>query len=169
MTLLLRESDVQALLTMPDTVACVEAAMKAHGLAQARNMSRERIKMPRGTLHILAGADLSAESGGYVGLKAYTSFREGNRFLALLYSSENGRLLALIESDYLGMMRTGAASGVATKHLARADADTLAIFGTGWQARGQVLAVAAVRDLKQVRVYSRNAENRQKFVAEVGA
>jgi alanine dehydrogenase len=168
MTLLLKESDVQQLLTMPDTVACVEAAMKAHGLAQARNMSRERIKMPRGTLHILAGADLSAESGGYVGLKAYTSFREGNRFLTLLYSSENGRLLALIESDYLGMMRTGAASGVATKHLARADADTLAIFGTGWQARGQVLAVDVVRPLKQVRVYSRSAENRQKFVTEIG-
>jgi alanine dehydrogenase len=168
MTLLLKESDVQLLLTMPDTVACVEAAMKAHGLAQARNMSRERIKMPRGTLHILAGADLSAESGGYVGLKAYTSFREGNRFLTLLYSSENGRLLALIESDYLGMMRTGAASGVATKHLARADADTLAIFGTGWQARGQVLAVDVVRPLKQVRVYSRSAENRQKFVTEIG-
>jgi ornithine cyclodeaminase/alanine dehydrogenase-like protein (mu-crystallin family) len=168
MALLLRESDVQQLLTMPDTVACVEAAMKAHGLAQARNMPRERIKMPRGTLHILAGADLSAESGGYVGLKAYTSFREGNRFLTLLYSSENGRLLALIESDYLGMMRTGAASGVATKYLALADADTLAIFGTGWQARGQVLAVDVVRPLKQVRVYSRNAENRQKFVAELG-
>jgi ornithine cyclodeaminase/alanine dehydrogenase-like protein (mu-crystallin family) len=168
MALLLRESDVQQLLTMPDTVACVEAAMKAHGLAQARNMARERIKMPRGTLHILAGADLSAESGGYVGLKAYTSFREGNRFLTLLYSSENGRLLALIESDYLGMMRTGAASGIATRYLARADADTLAIFGTGWQARGQVLAVDVVRPLKQVRVYSRNAENRQKFVAELG-
>jgi ornithine cyclodeaminase/alanine dehydrogenase-like protein (mu-crystallin family) len=168
MALLLRESDVQQLLTMPDTVACVEAAMKAHGLARARNMPRERIKMPRGTLHILAGADLSAESGGYVGLKAYTSFREGNRFLTLLYSSENGRLLALIESDYLGMMRTGAASGVATKYLARADADTLAIFGTGWQARGQVLAADVVRPLKQVRVYSRNAENRQKFVAELG-
>lgn len=168
MALLLRESDVQPLLTMPDTVACIEAAMKAHGLAQARNMPRERIKLPRGTLHILAGADLSAEAGGYVGLKAYTSFREGNRFLTLLYSAENGRLLALIESDYLGMMRTGAASGVATKYLARADADTLAIFGSGWQARGQVLAVAAVRDLKQVRIYSRNAENRQKFAAEIG-
>jgi alanine dehydrogenase len=167
MTLLLSENDVRTVLTMPDAVACVEAATKAHGLAQARNLPRERVKLPRGTLHLLAGADLSAESGGYVGLKAYTSFREGNRFLTLLYSAENGRLLALIESDYLGMMRTGAASGVATKYLARADADTLAIFGTGWQARGQVLAIAAVRPLKQVRVFSRDAANRQRFVEEL--
>ena len=167
MTLLLSESDVRSVLTMPDTVACVEAATKAHGLAQARNLPRERVKLPRGTLHILAGADLSGESGGYVGLKAYTSFREGTRFLTLLYGAENGRLLALIESDYLGMMRTGAASGVATKYLARADADTLAIFGTGWQARGQVLAIAEVRSLKQVRVFSRDAAHRQTFADEL--
>jgi ornithine cyclodeaminase/alanine dehydrogenase-like protein (mu-crystallin family) len=167
MTLLLRESDVRALLTMPDTVACVEAAMKAQGRAQARNQPRQRIKLPRGTLHMLAGADLTGESGGYVGVKAYTSFREGNRFLTMLYSAENGRLLAIVESDYLGMMRTGAASGVATKYLARADADVLAIFGTGWQARGQVLAIAAVRDLRQVRVFSRDAGHRQKFIEEL--
>lgn len=167
MALLLREQDVRAVLTMGDTVACVEAALKAHGLAQARNLPRERVKLPRGTLHILAGADLAGQDGGYVGLKAYTSFREGNRFLTLLYSAENGRLLALLESDYLGMMRTGAASGVATKYLARADADTLACFGTGWQARGQVLAIAAVRALKQVRVYSRDAANRQRFVEDL--
>jgi ornithine cyclodeaminase/alanine dehydrogenase-like protein (mu-crystallin family) len=167
MTLLLKESDVRALLTMPDAVTVVEAAMKAHGEAQARNLSRQRIKLPRGTLHMMAGADLTGEAGGYVGVKAYTSFREGNRFLTMLYSAENGRLLAIVESDYLGMMRTGAASGVATKYLARADADTLAIFGTGWQAQGQVLAVAAVRDLKQVRVYSRDAGHRQKFVDEL--
>ena len=167
MALLLSENDVRAVLTMPDAVTCIEAAMKALGLAEARNLPRERIKLPRGTLHILAGADLSAQSGGYVGLKAYTSFREGNRFLTLLYSAENGRLLALIESDYLGMIRTGAASGVATKYLARADADTLAIFGTGWQAQGQVLAIAAVRPLKQVRVFSRDAAHRQRFVEEL--
>ena len=167
MALLLGENDVRAVLTMSDAVVCIEAATKAHGLAQARNLPRERVKLPRGTLHILAGADLSAQSGGYVGLKAYTSFREGNRFLTLLYSAENGRLLALIESDYLGMIRTGAASGVATKYLARADADTLAIFGTGWQARGQVLAIAEVRPLKQVRVFSRDAAHRQRFVEEL--
>ena len=167
MALLLNEHDVRAVLTMPEAVACIEAATKAHGLAQARNQPRERVKLSRGTLHVLAGADLAAEGGGYVGLKAYTSFREGNRFLTLLYSAENGRLLALIESDYLGMIRTGAASGVATKYLARADANTLASFGTGWQSRGQVLAVAAVRPLKQVRVYSRDAAHRQKFVEEL--
>ena len=167
MALLLSEADVRAVLTMPETVACVEAATKAHGQAKARNTPRHRIKLPRGTLHVLAGADLASPDGGYVGLKAYTSFREGNRFLTLLYSADNGRLLAMVESDLLGMMRTGAASGVATKYLARQDADVLANFGTGWQSRGQVLAVAAVRPLKQVRVYSRDAGNRAKFIEEL--
>jgi len=167
MALLLSEADVEAVLTMHDTVACVEAATKAHGQAKARNVPRQRIKLPRGTLHLLAGADLASPDGGYVGVKSYTSFREGNRFLTLLYSADNGRLLAIVESDLLGMMRTGAASGVATKYLAREDANVLANFGTGWQARGQVLAVAAVRPLKQVRVYSRDAANRERFIADL--
>lgn len=164
MPLLLREADVRSILTMADAVASVEAATRAHGLAEARNLPRERVKLPRGTLHILAGADSSL---GVVGLKAYTSFRDGNRFLILLYSAENGRLLALLESDYLGMLRTGAASGVATKYLARQNADTLALFGSGWQARGQLLGIAAVRPLRQVRVYSRDPERRAAFVAEM--
>lgn len=165
MALILREADVRSLIAMSDVVGWVEDATRAQGEARARNLPRERIKLPKGTLHVLAGADLAL---GVMGLKTYTSFRDGARFVVLLYSAEDGRLLALVEGNYLGMMRTGAASGVATKYLARADADTLALFGTGYQAGGQLQAVAAVRRLGQVRVFGRDAERRKRF-AEAAA
>jgi ornithine cyclodeaminase/alanine dehydrogenase-like protein (mu-crystallin family) len=89
------------------------------------------------------------------------------RFLVSLFSSETGDLLALIEADNLGQMRTGAASGVATKYLARKDAKTAAIIGTGGQAKSQLEAVAAVRKLDAVKVYSRDAERRERFAREM--
>jgi ornithine cyclodeaminase/alanine dehydrogenase-like protein (mu-crystallin family) len=162
--LILREADVQRLCEMADVVRWVEEATRAHGQAQARNLSRQRVKLPQGTLHVLPSADLEA---GVVGLKVYTSYKEATRFLILLYSAENGRLLALIEGNWLGMLRTGAASGVATKYLARPDADCLAMFGTGWQARGQVQAIACVRSLKEIRAYSRDAARRQRFADDM--
>src|SRR5262249_52991076 len=78
-------------------------------------------------------------------------------------------MLAFIEADKLGQMRTGAASGVATKYLARADAKTVGIYGTGWQARSQLEAVCAVRRIERVKVYSRAPENREKFCQEMSA
>lgn len=164
MALVLREKDVETLIEMKDAVQWVEEGLRAHGEGRARNIPRHRVKMPKGTLHVLPASDFDQ---GVVGLKSYTTFKEGARFLVTLFSSENGGLLALMEADYLGMMRTGAASGVATKHMARPDADTMALFGTGWQARGQLLAVAAVRQLRQVRVYGRDPERRRKFAEEM--
>ncbi len=166
MTLLLREADVRGLLAMPDAVRWVEEALRAHGLARARNLPRQRVKLPKGTLHVLPAADLERS---VVGLKTYTTFRGGTRFLVLLYSADDGRLLALLEADYLGMMRTGAASGVATRYLARPDANVLAVFGTGWQARGQLQAVATVRPLRQVRVFGRDPARRRGFTEEMAA
>jgi ornithine cyclodeaminase/alanine dehydrogenase-like protein (mu-crystallin family) len=81
----------------------------------------------------------------------------------LLYDVESGALRAMIEADYLGQLRTGAASGVATRYLARSDADTLALFGTGDQAETQLAAIARVRPLRLVRVYSRKPERREAF------
>ncbi|MFN8525682.1 MAG: ornithine cyclodeaminase family protein [Chloroflexota bacterium] len=166
MALLLREADVRGLMTMNDVVQWVEAATQAAGAAQARNLPRQRAKLPRGTLHLLAGADLGL---GVVGVKSYTSFRDGTRFLVLLYSAENGQLLAIVEADLLGMMRTGAASGVATRYMANEDARVLGLIGTGWQAEGQLEAIAAVRPLTDVRVFSRDAEKRARFVEKMSA
>jgi ornithine cyclodeaminase/alanine dehydrogenase-like protein (mu-crystallin family) len=112
----------------------------------------------------MAAAD---SKGGYMGLKIYTSSREGLRFLVPLYHAISGDLLALIEANYLGQMRTGAASGVATRLMARADAKTVGIIGTGLQARTQLQAIAAVRKIERIRVFGRDAERRAKFAREV--
>ena len=164
MALVLREADVKSLMNMQDAVAWVEEALRAHGEGKARNVPRSRVKLPKATLHVLPAADLVQE---VVGLKFYTTPKGGERFLVVLFSAEDGRLLCLLEADYMGVMRTGAASGVATKYMARADADVLALFGAGKQARGQLLAVAAVKKLKQVRVYSRDTERRKRFAEEM--
>ena len=104
-----------------------------------------------------------------MGLKSYATVRGGAKFVVLLFSAETGALLAVIEADKLGQMRTGAASGVATKHLARPDADRVGCYGTGWQARSQLEAVCAVRRVREVRVYGRDAERRARFAEEMGA
>jgi ornithine cyclodeaminase/alanine dehydrogenase-like protein (mu-crystallin family) len=101
------------------------------------------------------------------GLKAYYGGGNGARYHALIYSAIDGKLLAMIESDNLGQMRTGAASGLATKLLANADAKTLAVIGTGRQAFTQVAAVCAVRPINAVRVFSPTAAHRESFAREV--
>jgi ornithine cyclodeaminase/alanine dehydrogenase-like protein (mu-crystallin family) len=168
MTLILREADVRRLLTMADTVRVVESAFAQLAAGTATNTPRSRIVLPqgRGVLHMLAGA---APEQGVLGYKAYTAFRTGVRFVVMLYSSEDGRLLAAIEADWLGQMRTGAASGVATRHLARAEANLVGVIGTGGQARTQLMAVCAVRPIKMAQVYGRDAARREAFCREMGA
>lgn len=166
MTLLLNEKHVRELLTMPVAIAAVEEVMRRQAGGQAIVHPRQRLELPdKGFLHYMAGADVTA---GLVGMKLYTSVRRALRFLVPLYRSTTGELVALIEADHLGLMRTGAASGVATRYMARADAQTLAIIGTGYQASSQVEGVAAVRKLRSVRVFSRDAARRTKFAAEMG-
>lgn len=165
MTLLLSESDVRELLTMPEAIAAVEEVMRRQAAGQAIVHPRHRLELPdKGFLHYMAGADVSA---GLVGMKLYTSVRGALRFLVPLYRSTTGELIALIEADYLGLMRTGAASGVATRYMARTAARTLGIIGTGHQAAGQVEGIAAVRKLTKVHVYGRDAERRARFAAEM--
>ena len=104
---------------------------------------------------------------GYMGLKIYTSSGKGLRFLVTLFSVESGDLVALIEADFLGQMRTGAASGVATRYLARENARTLGMIGTGLQARTQLQAIAQVRKLEEIRVFGRDAGRRETFAEEM--
>lgn len=158
--LFLREADVEALLTMEEAIEAVEAAFRALGQGRAENRPRARAYVPGGVLNVMCAA---LPEAGVLGLKSYTGFRSGVRFLVLLYSAEDGRLLAVIEADRLGQMRTGAASGVATRLLARADATTVGLIGAGWQAQSQLLAVCAVRPIQTVRVYSRTPSRAQAF------
>jgi ornithine cyclodeaminase/alanine dehydrogenase-like protein (mu-crystallin family) len=168
MTLILREADVRRLLTMPAAVQAVERAFAQLAAGTATNMPRSRVVLPqaRGVLHVLTAA---APEQGYLGYKAYTAFRTGVRFVVMLYSSEDGRLLAQIEADWLGQMRTGAASGVATARMARAEANLVGLIGTGDQARTQLMAMCAVRKVKVARVYGRDAARRAAFCREMQA
>jgi alanine dehydrogenase len=167
MPLLLTESDVRAILTMPLALEVVEESFRRLAGGAVLVQSRRRLNIPgKSYLHYMAAGDSIA---GYMGLKAYTTSRQGLRFLIPLFDAQSGDLLALIEADYLGQVRTGAASGVATKFLARHDARTVAIVGTGSQARTQLEAVALARPIESVRAYSRNAQKREAFAKDMAA
>lgn len=158
--LFLSEDDVKQVLTMPDAVRILEEMFRQDGLGGAINNPRQRVRTPSAMMHLLAGA---LPYLGVMGYKAYTTSKEGAKFRVFLHDVETGKLLAIIDANHLGMMRTGAATGVATKYMARGDASTVGIFGSGFQARGQLLGVAAVRELKRVFVYSRSVEKRKDF------
>src|SRR6266581_3640799 len=122
-----------------------------------------RARLAGGAFNLM-GAAYGAK--GVHGLKAYAGVK-GAQYHTLLYSSLDGRLKAIIEADLLGQIRTGAASGVATKLLANADAHTLAVIGTGKQSRTQIAAVCAVRPITRVKVFSRTAEHREVYARSV--
>jgi alanine dehydrogenase len=165
MTLHLSEAEVRALLTMPMAVEAVEEISRRHANGHVVVHPRRRFELAGGRyFHYMAAADYEA---GYLAMKQYTFVRGSFRFLVPLYEIATGELLALIEADYMGQLRTGAASGVATKYLARRDARVAAIIGTGGQARTQLEAVAAVRRLESVRVFGRDVERRETFCREM--
>jgi ornithine cyclodeaminase/alanine dehydrogenase-like protein (mu-crystallin family) len=166
MALLLREADVEKLLTMPMALELVERVHREYSAGLAADVPRERTRLPKSALHILQGAVPSANVLGY---KAYTSSREGVRFLVYAFNAERGSLDGIVEANLLGMTRTGAAGGVAAKWLARPDAKVVGVFGSGWQAQGQIDALAAVRKLERVKVFSRNAEKLTAFCRRMEA
>ena len=89
--------------------------------------------------------------------------------LVLLFSTETGALLAMFPDGVMQRLRVGAANGLAMRAMARQDAKTLALIGSGWQAGAQLLAALAVRPISQVRVFSSRRENREAFVADACA
>ncbi|HRF74918.1 MAG TPA: ornithine cyclodeaminase family protein [Accumulibacter sp.] len=160
MALFLTEKDVAQLLTMSLALEAVEAAHRQLSASDACDVPRQRTRLPQTTLHLLQGALPQLDAIGY---KAYTSNRSGVRFLVHLFQASTGRLRAVFEADRLGMMRTGAASGLATRWLARPDAQVAGVFGAGWQAEGHLEALAAVRPLRRVKVHARHAERLAAF------
>jgi len=165
MTLLLTETDVEELLDMPSALDAVESVLGQHAEGKASNHARRRVSLPGSGLNVMFAG---APEFNALGLKAYTIARGGARFYTMLFDAEGGELLAIIQSDRLGQIRTGAATGIATKYLARGDATTLGLYGTGWQAESQLEAVAAVRDLERVIVHSRSEDNRKAFADKMG-
>jgi alanine dehydrogenase len=166
MALLLKEKDVTELLDMETALAAVEEVFRDQASGEATNRARNRVSTQTSQLSYMVASDNRL---GIYGMKTYTVSRKGARFLVMLYESQTGDLLAMIEADKLGQMRTGAASGVATKYMARADAETVGIYGTGWQAESQLMAVCAVRNIKSIKAYSRSPEHREAFAAKMTA
>lgn len=166
MTLFLDERAVAGLIDMDDALSAVEAVFGEVGRGSVTNVPRIRAPLKDGTLRITAAVlnDL-----GYYGVKVSptTIFESSAGRVFSLYAGETGALLAIVQVFALGALRTGAASGVATKHMARTDASRLAVLGTGRQARTQVEAVCKTRPVTEVRVFSRKAANRDRFCADL--
>jgi ornithine cyclodeaminase len=160
------ESEVVDLVSLREAIAALERGLKEEHAGQAVNMNKTHAawNRKRSTLHAI-GAVL--EGMGIAGTKTWVHTPAGACPLLILFNSENGRLMAVIEAFALGQMRTAGISGVATRALAHEKADEMAIVGTGRQALAQVAGVHAVRPLKRLRVYSPNPEHRKVFVDKV--
>ena len=162
MALFLSEQEVAQLLPMDECIDALDRAFANAGTGMVDNKPRSRIRMPGGFFHFMAAAD---SGQGVFGYKAYPSFAGpgGSKMLVMLYDYQSGELLACLESGRLGQIRTGAASGLATRYMARCGASTAAVIGSGFQARTQLEAVCAARPIEKARVFSRRQERREDF------
>lgn len=164
MTLRLSEDDVARLLTPDDAVDTIEACFARMARGAVYNKPRYRLPLEHGALAVMAASDLEL---GCAGVKAYAATREGARFHVLLF--RGNELVASIEADKLGQLRTGAASGVAARHLAKTDARTLGVIGCGWQAETQVECIrAAVPAIDLTIAYCRTRERLEAFCERFG-
>ncbi|HEX3056029.1 MAG TPA: ornithine cyclodeaminase family protein [Gaiellaceae bacterium] len=161
MTLHLSEEDVAELLTPAAAVDAIEACFGRMARGAVENRPRYRLPLEHGALAVMAASDLEL---GYAGAKVYAGFRAGARFVVLLFRADTPELVAVVDADKLGQLRTGAASAVAAKHLARAGASSLGVIGCGWQAESQVACIrAAVPGIARVVAYCRTEDSLRAF------
>jgi ornithine cyclodeaminase/alanine dehydrogenase-like protein (mu-crystallin family) len=162
--LYLTEDDVAELLTPADAVEAVEESFRRLARGGVENRPRDRLSVDEGQFAVMACVDREL---GYAGFKTYAWLRDGTPFLVGLFSIAGARLEALIEADKLGQLRTGAASGVAARYLARDGASSLGVIGCGWQAASQVECIrTALPSIQRVVVYCRNGERLAAFCRE---
>ncbi len=170
MAIYLSEADVTELLDMKTAVEAVEECFRLFGEGMAQNQPRRRVMGGESVLHFMAAgsADLGKLGGGATGVKVYTSSKGGVRFTVLLYD-DDGSPLAVMQANKLGQLRTGAASGVASRYLARKDSRHVGMIGTGWQARGQLSALKEVRPIERVLAFGRDEGRCRTFCREMEA
>ena len=167
MPLYLTESDVESLLTAEDAVSAVEQSFVRVARGEVETAPRRRLRLREGSVADMAAADLGL---GLAGAKVYAATAGGAAFVVVLFDAESGALVAVLEAAELGRLRTGAASGVAAKHLAKEGARTLGVIGCGTQAETQVSCIrAAVPGLEGVVAYCRTPERLSAFCARTGA
>ncbi len=160
--LYIKEEEVERLVSVPEVIDALDTAFHDQAAGRAWTNPRNRLRLPGATLHMMAGA-----IPGYFGYKAYTVAAGKARFFFFLYSTQAMDLVAMIEADALGQIRTGAASGLATRILSKPDSKQATLFGAGWQAQTQLLAIDAVRDLKRVLIVNRKPERRDEFIKKM--
>ena len=166
--LLINEDEVRQLLPMDECIDVLDRLFADAGQGQTANVSRYRMSLPKGLHHNLAGMSMAF---GASGLKTYVSAGGGSpaKMLVLIYSMETGEPLTLMSANALGQIRTGAASGVASNYMARENAQTVGVIGSGYQAETQLAAVCGVRSITQAWVYSRAPEKRDSFAERMTA
>jgi alanine dehydrogenase len=166
-TLYLKEGEIESLVTTEDALAAVQGSLERQAEGVIQLEPRRRIELEDGVFALMAAADAGL---GFAGLKAYTWLPGGTPFVVCLFSTEQTGLVAVIEADKLGQLRTGAASGIAARYLARPEARSLGIIGCGWQAESQVASIrAAVPSIDRVVAYCRNEKRLEAFCKKVGA
>jgi alanine dehydrogenase len=167
MPVYLTEDDVCALLDPEGALAAVEACEKRLASGVVEIMPRERLRLERGAFALMAAVDHEL---GLACVKSYVATPDGARFVVLLFDERRSELLAVIDADQLGALRTGAASGVAARRLARAGARSLGLIGCGHQALTQAACIrAALPGIERVRAYCRTGERLAEFCERTGA
>ncbi|MFN8186558.1 MAG: ornithine cyclodeaminase family protein [Gaiellales bacterium] len=167
MALYLTEADVDSLLTAADAVEAVEGCFRRMAAGSVELLPRTRLGLDGGRLNVMGAVD---QELGVSGIKTYTSFGNARSAVIVLFAADRSETLAVIEAHGLGQRRTGAASGVAARHLARPGARSLGVIGCGVQARSQIESIrVAVPSLERVVVYCRDEARRAVFARSVGA
>jgi alanine dehydrogenase len=160
--LFLSEDDIRPLTSTREAIGVLENAFRQQTTGEATILPRRRLATERVFLHMLGGA-----VPGFFGYKAYTTGAGKPQFLFYLFETGTGRLVSIMQADVLGQMRTGAATGLATRLLARSDARVATIFGAGWQAQSQLEAMDEIRDLERVWIVNRTPERAARFIEEM--
>jgi len=156
------EADVVQLMDLKEAIAALESALREEARGEAQNMTKTLLQYGKNNLHAIG-----AKLGQLVGTKTWTHTQGGTCPLLLLWSAEDGSLVAVIEAFALGNLRTGGISGVAADWMARKDAKVMALAGTGKQALAQVGTMLAVRPIERLQIYSPRAESREEFAKKV--
>src|SRR5215475_4668031 len=165
--LYLTESEVAELLTPADALDAVEGSFRRLAAGEVENVPRQRTRFEEGALAVMWAVDHEL---GLAGVKTYAAGAANATFVVVLFETETQTAVAVIEADKLGQLRTGAASGVAAKYLAREGASSLGVIGCGWQARSQVSSIReALPSIDSVVAYCRTEERLEEFCREVGA
>jgi alanine dehydrogenase len=165
--LYLTEEDVEAVFTITDALEAVEGSFRRQAAGVIENRPRERLRLDGGRLAVMSASDLGL---GVAGVKTYAAGPDEAKFVVTLFDASRHDVLAILEADTLGRLRTGAASGVAAKHLAKEGATSLGVIGCGRQAETQIAAVrAALPEIATTVVYSRDPKRRTSFARRMGA